>query len=79
MGHIPHSEVHEITPAEFAVDSEVEQREIPNPASELQPNADRPDFLELERRFRPDQSALVPGPRMANRLVCVFYVESPDM
>ena len=46
---------------QLAVDREIEEGEVSDPVLDLQPNAHRPDFLELERRFLPDQLAPVPG------------------
>jgi hypothetical protein len=42
---------HEITAAQFAVDSEIEQGQITPFALDLKPSANRPDFPWLQRRF----------------------------
>ena len=57
---IAHPQGHQIASAQLAVDGQVAQ-----PLAELQPDADRPDFLELQRWLLTNQSPLVPR-RMAN-------------
>ena len=44
----------------LAVDSQVEQGEFSNSLLHLQPDAQSPDVLELERRLLPNDLALVP-------------------
>ena len=72
LGYLPDSELHEIATAELAVAGEVEQHEVLSPARELQPNADRPDFLAREGALRSDQFALIPGSNPDNGLLRVL-------
>jgi hypothetical protein len=53
--------------------TQVEQRQLARPMLLLQPHAQSPDVLRLERRLLPDELALVPGLAMmrARRGVCV--------
>ena len=50
----------EIASAQLAVDAKIEQCEISRSANQLEPDADRPDFFQLERRLLANQLALVP-------------------
>jgi hypothetical protein len=50
----------EITSAQLAVDTKVEQREISRAAKQLEPDADGPDLSQFERRLLANQLALVP-------------------
>ena len=72
MDHIRNSEIHEVTAAKLAVDGELEQREVPGPASDSPPYADRPDFFELEGRPRPEHSAFIPRFAPNDNLRCVL-------
>ena len=63
VGDIADPQVDEIASAEFAVDREIEQGEIPDLLFELKADSDGPDFLEFERWFRAEELALVPGIR----------------
>lgn len=50
----------EIAPAQLAVDAQVKKGGLSYPSLHLESNAQRPDVLELERRFLPDDLALAP-------------------
>ena len=54
-------EAYYIAATQLAIDREIEERQIPRATRKLQPRPDRPDVLRLERWFRSDQLALVPG------------------
>jgi hypothetical protein len=60
-GYVIDPHCHDITAAQFAVDGEVEQREIADAFLKLQPCPDRPDVACSQRRLRTDQLAFVPG------------------
>jgi hypothetical protein len=60
LNHIVDAKRYEITPAQFAVDSEVEQREFPGSPSQLQSNPNGPDFFQFQWRLLAEQLALVP-------------------
>ena len=60
LDHIVDAKRDQITPAQFAVDGEIEQCEFPGSLIELQPNPDNPDLLQLQRRFLAEQLAFVP-------------------
>ena len=53
-------ETDEVTAAQLAVDSKVEERELANPALHLKADSKCPDVLELERSLLADNLALVP-------------------
>ncbi len=52
---------HEIAAAHFAVDRQVEQRQLLGLVLDLQSHSDRPTILVLEGRFLTGVLALVPG------------------
>ena len=62
MDHIVNMEPDQITPAQLAVDSEVEHGEFPDATAQLQHNPDGPDLLQLQRGLLAEQFALVPRP-----------------
>jgi hypothetical protein len=45
---------HEIAATQFTFDGEIEEREVPRTAIELQPRSDRPDLALPNWRFRAD-------------------------
>src|SRR3569833_924501 len=53
-------EANEVGSPQLAVDSEVEQREVPCRPRHLKSNADRPDLPGEQWAFLPDDEALVP-------------------
>jgi hypothetical protein len=59
-GDILHPQTNKIAAPKFAIDRQVEQREILWPTGKLEPNPDRPDLRQLQRRFLTDESPLVP-------------------
>src|ERR1051326_2741397 len=59
--HVIDPQGHQIAAAQFAVDREVEQREITLPTLQLKPGPDCPDILRLERALLADQATFVPG------------------
>ena len=60
LDHIVDAQRDQITPAQFAVDGKVEQCEFPGSMIQLQPNPDRRDLSQLQRRFLPEELAFVP-------------------
>jgi hypothetical protein len=54
-------EAHHVAATQLAVDREIEERQVPRASCELQPRANGPDVLRLQRWFRADQLALIPG------------------
>jgi hypothetical protein len=60
LDHIVDAKPDQITPAQLAVDGEVEQREFPGSLIQLQSNPDGPDLLQLQRGLLAEQLALVP-------------------
>jgi hypothetical protein len=59
MTNVPDLERDEVTAAQLAVDPQVEESELPHPTFHLEPNAQCPGVLELERRLLSDDLALV--------------------
>jgi hypothetical protein len=53
-------DLHEITPAELAVDSQIEHCPVAHPAFAVEPEADGPDLLRFERALGAKQPACVP-------------------
>jgi hypothetical protein len=50
----------EVAPAEFAVDREIEEREIAEIAGKLEPDADGPDVFRQEWALLPEDAAPIP-------------------
>jgi len=65
VGDIAHPQAHQIASAQLVVDGQVEEGKVAQPFAELQPDADRPDLLELQRWLLTNESPFVPR-RMAN-------------
>jgi hypothetical protein len=61
MAEIADTQAHQIARPQLAVDGEVEYSELPNSVSDLKAHSNSPDIFELQRRFLPDELALVPG------------------
>lgn len=59
-GHVVDPKSDEVTGSQFAVEGQVEQGQIPNPMSDLEPDPNGPNLFCLERRLRSDQLASVP-------------------
>ena len=60
MSNIPHTNLHQITASQFAVDGEVKQSQITDLLRDLKPDANCPDLLQLEWWLLACQLALVP-------------------
>jgi len=60
VANVPDLECNEVTSAELAVNSQVEQREFAYPVLHLETDSECPDILCLERRLLADDLALVP-------------------
>ncbi|MEA1052386.1 hypothetical protein U5801_21630 [Lamprobacter modestohalophilus] len=60
VGDILNAKPNQVTSAQLTVDSQVEKGKVTKPLAELQPDADRPNLLQLQRRLLPNGSALVP-------------------
>jgi hypothetical protein len=50
----------DVTASELAVDRKIEERQIARPLSKLEPNPNRPNLLDLERRLGSNDLASVP-------------------
>jgi hypothetical protein len=61
MSNILNSDLDEITTSQLAIDGKIEQSQITNLQGYLKPDANCPDFLQLEWWFLACQLALVPG------------------
>jgi hypothetical protein len=79
VGDVAAPQSQQVTPAELAVDGEVEGDKLPGRAGDLKANADRPVLLELEWGLGPDQPPLVPGGAAAARGLhgLAFHWEGP--
>ena len=60
LDHIVDAKPDQITPAQLAIDGEVEQREFPGSLIQQQSNPDGPDLLQLQGRLLAEQLAFVP-------------------
>src|SRR4030095_3030958 len=60
VADVPDLEANEVAATELAVDAEIEECQLTQSILHLQPDAQRPDVLELEWRLLPDDLALVP-------------------
>jgi hypothetical protein len=58
--NVLNSQPNEVTPAQLAVDGQVEQGEVPEPVPQLQANADGLNLPRLQRRLLTKQFAAVP-------------------
>src|SRR5690242_7178873 len=58
----------QVAAAQLAIDSEVEQRQIPDKLSQLQPGADSPDLLHFQRRLRVGELAPCHATRTPTRV-----------
>ena len=56
------AEPDEITPAQLAVNAQVEQRKVARTDLHLEADPYRPDVLNLQRRLLPDELSLIPRP-----------------
>lgn len=68
MRHFVHAQADEVTPAELAVDREVEQGEVANFVRVLQINTDGPDVLGFERWCRGGPSVFATGSALCGRI-----------
>jgi len=65
--HIDDFHLHEIAPAQLAVDHHVEQSKITMVLGQFKSNADYPDMFKLQRSLLADNTPSVPnGPKCAN-------------
>jgi hypothetical protein len=55
------AELHQIAPAQLAIDREIKESKVSDPLLSRQVKADRPDLLRLERGLWSDKGVLVPG------------------
>ena len=58
--NVVNSKPHEITAAQLAVDCEIEESKIALLVRQLEPDANGPDILRLERLLPPNKMALIP-------------------
>jgi hypothetical protein len=66
LRYILYAQPRQIAAAQLAVDSEVEQRKVRGPMTELQSNPNGPDLFQLQRGPLAQQPALVPWFRIPN-------------
>jgi len=60
VADVPDLEADKVTPAQLAVDPQVEKRKLAHTTFHLKADSKRPDVLELEWRLLADDLALVP-------------------
>jgi hypothetical protein len=60
MAHVADLQGNEVATAQFAVNPEIEESQLAEPAFHLEANAQRPNVLQLERCLLPHDLALVP-------------------
>jgi hypothetical protein len=58
--HVINADTHQVAAAQFAIDRQIEQRPISEKALLLQPEADCPNFLLLQRPLRTDFASDIP-------------------
>jgi hypothetical protein len=58
------SKAHQVSATQLAIDREIEERQVSRAPCELQSSSNGPDVLRLQRWFRSDELALVPGPAL---------------
>ena len=61
LAHVADPQSHQITRPQLAIDAEIKQGEFARAVLDLQPDPNRPNVLDLQRRLLSDQLALVPG------------------
>ena len=62
MGNVSNVEANQVaSPQQLAVDGEIEESQLADVPSQLQPDPDGPDLLELGRGLLADELAAVPG------------------
>lgn len=61
MGNIFDFQLDQITTAQFAINCEIENRKVTNTICNLQADANRLHFLQLQRWYLPNQFAFIPG------------------
>ena len=59
MTDVPHAQPHQIARSQLAVDGEVEGREFTGASIDLQSYSGRPDVLQSQRSFLPNELALI--------------------
>jgi hypothetical protein len=75
-------ESYDITPAQLAVDGEIEHRQVSGASLDLQLGPDRPNMLWSQRGLCPDQLAFVPGASFGGseiRIVFVLHGHTPRL
>jgi hypothetical protein len=66
VADVPDLQADQVTAAELAVDSQVEECQLAHPVLHLEADSERPDVLELERCLLADDLALVPWLAMSS-------------
>jgi hypothetical protein len=79
-GHIINPESNEVTSSHLAVEGQVEQGQIPDAMSDLEPEPNGPDLFSFERRFGANQLALIPRRRGSAGMVgdLVLHCSAPE-
>lgn len=75
VGNILHAQANQIASAQLAIDGQVAEGKVTQPLAELQPDADRPDFLRLQRWRLSDQPAVVQGTSPLDSACSVFVFD----
>ena len=60
MAHVVYAQTYQVEGGELAVDTQIEQCQLPESLLHLQAHSDSPDLFELERRLLTDKLALIP-------------------
>ena len=70
-------QLHEIARSQFTIDGQVKERQFSNSAAQLQPDPNRPDVLQAQRRFLSDEFSFVPRPDSRTSLNEVVHGNTP--
>jgi hypothetical protein len=79
-GYVVDPKRDEVTGSQLAVEGQVEQGQIPDLMSDLEPHSNGPDLLRLERRLGSDQLAVVPrcGGSVRMAIDSVLHCSAPE-
>ena len=70
-------QLHEVARSQFTIYGQVKECQFPNAAAELQPDPNRPDVLQAQRRLLPDEFSFVPRPDSRTGLNEVVHGNTP--
>jgi hypothetical protein len=77
VAHVADLQGNQVAAAQLAVDPDVEEGQLADPAFHLEANAQRPDVFQLERCLLSNDLALVPR-RVVDRSACSFHDGLPS-